>query len=119
MAGKLSAGAALKLAQLQEFEQKVQRVHGLVERFATGRSGLDTIASTLKRTLGLLKGELMTAGMDALSQLAAGMEITAGRGMSQRTKARILREGVGSLRFQLEMEQRAVRLADQKAQQAE
>ncbi len=118
MTGKLSAGAALKLAELEEFDKKVQRVHGLVEQFATSRSGTDTISATLKRSLGRLKTELMSAGLDAMSQLAAGLEIAAGRGMSQSTKRRILREGVASLRFQVEMEQRSVRQAELKAQEA-
>jgi hypothetical protein len=40
------------------------------------------------------------------------MEMAVSRGGSQLTKSRILREGVGSLRFQLELEQRSLVSAD-------
>ena len=59
------------------------------------------------------------AGLDTISQLAGSMEIAAGRGASHHQKARILREGVGSLRFQVEQEQRKVVTEDQAAQRAE
>jgi hypothetical protein len=67
------------------------------------------VAQTAKRGFGRLKIQLMGAGLDAMSQLCGAMEMAARRGMSQTQKARILREGVGSLRFQLEMAQRSVR----------
>jgi hypothetical protein len=116
MAGKLSPRAQVKLATLRAMDDKVQHVHGLVERFATTRDQrkAEMLAMPLKRAFGRLKVELMGAGLDALSQLAGAMEIAAGRGGSQANKSRILREGVGSLRFQVEMEQKKV-LSEEKA----
>jgi hypothetical protein len=67
----------------------------------------------MKRAFGRLKLELMGAGLDTMSQLAGAMEIAAGRGGAPHQKARILREGVGSLRFQVEQEQRKVIREDQ------
>lgn len=118
MAGKLSPRAQMKLATLQGMADKVQHVHGLVERYATTRDPrqAEGLAMPIKRTFGRLKIELMGAGLDTLSQLAGSMEIAAGRGGSQRNKARILREGVGSLRFQVEQEQKKVVSEDQAAQ---
>jgi hypothetical protein len=110
MAGKLSPQAQMKLASLQAMADKVQHVHGLVERFATTRDQrqAEQLALPLRRAFGRLKLELMGAGLDTLSQLAGSMEIAARRGGSATTKSRILREGVGSLRFQVEMEQRKI-----------
>jgi hypothetical protein len=110
MTGKLSPAAQVKLATLQQVADKVQHVHGLVERFATTRDPrqADQYSQPMKRAFGRLKIELMGVGLDSLSQLAGAMEIAAGRSGATQTKGRILREGVGSMRFQVEHEQRQV-----------
>ena len=108
----------MKLATLRAMADKVQHVHGLVERYATTQDPrqADALAIPMKRAFGRLKIELMGAGLDTLSQLAGSMEIAAGRGSSKQQKSRILREGVGSLRFQTEQEQRKVVAEDKAAQ---
>ena len=118
MAGKLSPRAQVKMAALQAMSDKVQHVHGLEERSATTKDArqAEMLALPLKRAFGKLKLELMGAGLDTLSQLAGSMEIAAGRGSSQRQKMRILREGVGSLRFQVEQEQRKLVSEDEELQ---
>jgi hypothetical protein len=110
MSGKLSSAAQVKLATLQQVSDRVQHVHGLVERFATTRDPrqAEQYTQPMKRAFGRLKIELMGLGLDGLSQLAGAMEIAAGRSGSAQTKSRILREGVGSMRFQVEHEQRQV-----------
>jgi hypothetical protein len=118
MAGNISAAAQQRIAALGDLLLKVQRVHGLVEQFAAARTGQDSMAIPIKRAFAQLKREFMGAGLDAISQLAGSMELAAGRGMGPQAKARILREGVGSIRFQIELEQRAV-LAEAKAEAAE
>lgn len=118
MAGNLSPGAQLKLAMLQTMADKVQHVYGLVERYAAVRDPRQAEALTMpiKRAFGQLKLELMGAGLDSLSQLAGSMEIAAKRGASKQQKTRILREGVGSMRFQVDQEQKKVVSEDQAAQ---
>lgn len=118
MAGKLSPTAQQRLAALSELERRVQSVHGLVEQYAAARANLESIEIPLKRSFSRLKMQLMGVGLDAMSQLAGSMEIAAKRGMSHLAKVRILREGVGSLKFQLELAQRAV-LTDEKERQRE
>jgi hypothetical protein len=97
---------------------KVQSAYGLVERYAATRDEhqAEMMAQPLKRAFGKLKLELMGAGLDSLSQLAGAMEIAAGRGGAKNSKARILREGVGSLRFQIEQEQRKTISEDEEEQ---
>jgi hypothetical protein len=118
MSGNLSPAAQVKLATLQQVSDRVQHVHGLVERFATTRDPrqAEQYAQPMKRAFGRLKIELMGMGLDSLSQLAGAMEIAAGRGGGAATKGRILREGVGSMRFQVEHEQRQVLAQDAVAQ---
>lgn len=110
MAGKHSPQATQKLATLQTMLDRVQAVYGQVERYAATRDPEQAQALTmpLRRALDKLKLDLMGAGLDSLSQLAGSMEIATRRGGSQQNRARILREGIGSMRFQIEQEQRKV-----------
>jgi hypothetical protein len=119
MPGKLSPKAQIKLAALQDFSHKIQHVYALVEQFAADRSGknADILAMSIKRSFAQLKRDFMGAGMDSLSQLAGSMEMAAGRSSSQPTKSRILRDGVGSLKFQVELEQRVTVSEDEREQQ--
>lgn len=116
MAGKLSSAAQVKLATLREFGSRVQHVYGLVEVYASTSANPDQNLATLGRAFGKLKLQLMGAGLDSMSQLCGSMQLTARRGLSAAAKARILRDGVASLKFQLELEQRAI-LSDEEAAQ--
>lgn len=107
MSGITPLGQA-KLARLAEVQRPAQTIHGLTEQFATARSGEDQIARQLKRRYRQYKLKLMGAGFDYLSQLAGAMEIAAGRSNSRRTKVRILREGIASIRTQLEFEEKDI-----------
>lgn len=100
---------------------RVQHVYGLVERFASSRDEKQagSLAQPLKRAFSKLKLELMGAGFDGMSQLAGAMEIAAGRGSALRTKIRILREGIGSLRFQMEQEIRKTVSEDEQTRSAD
>ena len=111
----------MKMAELRRITDKVHHVHGLVEKYAATKNPQHARRQTLpiKRAFGKLKLELMGAGFDTLSQLAGSMELAAGRGGSQRNKVRILREGVGSMRFQMDQEQRKLAAEDQRAQREE
>ena len=106
MAGKLSPSAQAKLSELEPLLLRVHRCHALVEQFAASKGTMDTVP--LKRAFGDLKRSFMGVGFDSVAQLAGAMEIAAGRGAGANTKIRILREGMGSIRFQVELEQRAI-----------
>lgn len=108
MAGILGPRERQKLAELEAFQQRVQHVHGLVERFGAERVNVDPHVTAMTRAFGRLKLTTSGAGFDSLSQLCAAMEIAAKRTGSKPFKLRVLREGVASLRMQLEVAQRAV-----------
>jgi hypothetical protein len=114
----LSPAALQKMATLHHMTERVQHLHGLVERFATTRDPklAEPLVQPMKRAFGRLKLELSGAGLDSLSQLAGSMEVAAGRGGSVQMKIRILRDGVGSIRFQLDQEARSVASEDQASQ---
>jgi len=107
------------MAELGELDRRVQTAHGLVEQYAVTRANLETLEIPLRRTFSKLKMHFMGAGLDSMSQLAGSMEMTIRRGMQQAAKTRIMREAVGSMRFQLELEQRSVMTAEREREAAE
>lgn len=117
MAGKLSPATQVRLAELGPLGEKLHRVHNLVEQYASARTNAEQYLLPMTRAFGQLKLLFSGAGLDAMSQLAGAMEIASRRGLSQTSKIRVLREGVGSLRFQLEMEQRSLITSDAQAQE--
>jgi hypothetical protein len=108
MAGNLSPAAQGKLAELAALLEKVHRAHSLVEQYAAARVNAEQFLLPLNRQLTQLKMQFMGAGLDSLSQLAGSMELASRRGMSPLARVRVLREGVGSIRFQVELAQRAI-----------
>jgi hypothetical protein len=116
MAGKMSPTANLAVLEIGEFLTKVARVHGLVEHYATAKTNPGMYEMPAMRAVQQLKLQFMGAGFDTLSQLCGAMETTLRRGGSQVTKARILREGVGTMKFQLELAQRTVKADDMQLQ---
>jgi hypothetical protein len=107
--GAIGPRETAQLSALEEFRRAAQTIHGLTEQFAAARSDEDQFASQIKRRYGRFKRALMVAGFDQIGQLAGSMEIAAGRGGSQRVKARTLREGIASIKFQLDTEERLIR----------
>jgi hypothetical protein len=116
MAGKRSPTANLQINEIGEFLTKVHRVNGLVEQYATARQKPEMYEMAIRRGFQQLKLQFMGAGYDAISQLCGAMETAMKRGGSQQFKSRILREGIGSIRFQLELSQRTIAADDVAAQ---
>ncbi|HET9441191.1 MAG TPA: hypothetical protein VFO52_13525 [Longimicrobiales bacterium] len=108
MAGKLSPTAQQRVALLEGFTPLVGRLHALVEQFATARVGHENLNASVKRTASQLKLKLMGVGLDSMSQLCGAIETAASRSGQPAQKARILRENMGSLKFQLELAIRTV-----------
>lgn len=106
------------MAELSLLMEKLHRAHGLVEQYAASTTDPEPFARSLGRILGQLKFQFMAAGLDAMSQLAGSMEVVSKRSLAASSKSRILREGVGSLRSQMDIAQRAV-VSDDKAARAE
>ena len=109
MASKLSPGAQVQMALLEGFVANVGRMNSLVEQFATAKTGHDNLNAMIKRLAGQMKIKLMGVGLDQMSQLCGAIETAAARsGGNPAAKGRLLRELVGSLKFQLELQIRAV-----------
>ncbi|MGH7506691.1 MAG: hypothetical protein ACRELX_13615 [Longimicrobiales bacterium] len=109
MAGGLSPQDRQRLALLETLGGKVQHAHGLVERFAAEKGNPDAWLQALQRSFTQLKLVLSGAGFDAMAQQCAALALAARRGSSHSTRTRILREGIGTLRQQIDVQQRTVR----------
>lgn len=106
----LSPQAQAKLTTLEGFALKVQRLYGLVEQYAMDRTGGELLGMAIKRILTQLKREFMAVGYDGLAQIAGAMEMAAHRGTNQQFKTRVMRELVGNIKSQIEIEQRITRV---------
>ena len=113
---KLSAGANLRIGLIGEFLTKVARVNGLVEQYAAAKNNPAMYELPAMRAVQQLKLQFMSNGFDTLSQLCGAMETTLRRGGSQQTKTRVLREGVATLKFQLELAARMTKSEDEELQ---
>lgn len=102
---KLDGAGIQKLKTIDEAQLALQRLHGMVEQYALAlkqNKPTSMYSQQVKRTLsplvGLLKGQF---GM--IADVAAALNLVATRGGSETVKIRMLREGVGSLRQQLDI----------------
>lgn len=111
-----NAASQVRHHALLEFSDKIQHVHGLVERYAMAGQNPDEHLAPIGRAFARLKIAFLGAGFDSLSQLCGAMEITSRRGHSRQMKIRILREAVGSMRMRLDVELRSLH-AEIKAQE--
>ncbi|MFI5256626.1 MAG: hypothetical protein ACHQRK_05130 [Gemmatimonadales bacterium] len=102
---KLDSAGVQKMKTLDEALTQLQKLHGVVETFAlalkrnqpTSLYGMQ-VKRALTPLVGLLKGQF-----GLISDQAAALNLVAGRGGSETTKVRQLREGVGSMRQAIEI----------------
>jgi hypothetical protein len=124
MAGKLSPAAQQRVVLLESFTNDVGRLNSLIEQYAVAnKTAHENLNSSIKRLAGQLKLKLAGgAGLDSMSQLCGAIELVAARGLQPQQKTRIMRENMGSLKFQLELairttirEDSEMRMAEQRA----
>jgi len=106
MAGpKLDGAGVQKMNTLDEAATQLQRLHGIVETYALAlkrNQPTSLYGMQIKRAIAPLVG-LLKPQFGLISDQAAALNLVAGRGGSEQAKVRQLREGVGSLRQQLEI----------------
>ena len=116
MAGVTLDGAGVqKMKTIDEANVQVQRLHGVVENYALAlkrKQPTQLFGLQVKRALTPIVG-LLKPQFGIIADQVAAMNLVAGRGGSETTKVRILREGVGSLKQALEIA--AVRIKDNHA----
>ena len=108
---QLDGAGMAKMKTLEDAAAGIQRVHGLVERYALAvKQGANTsqFVHAIKRALDPIVG-LLKPQFGMLSDQVASVNLVATRGGSEQMRVRGLREGVASLRQGLEIAERKVR----------
>ena len=106
MAGpKLDGAGVVKMATLDSAMHQMQRVHALVEQFASAaksNSNTGVLPMQIRRAVTPLVG-LLKPQFGLISDQAVALNLTVGKSGSDQAKARMLREGVASMKQQLEI----------------
>lgn len=106
MGSKLSTKAQQALDLLTEARRKTDRLHNLVENYAS--SGQDLYSSQIGRTAAELSRVLMGAGYGPMADYANQLGTAAKRGGATQAKFRALREAVAQLRPAIDRAEKAV-----------
>ena len=101
MALKLSNRQQVQLGFLDAQEAKLQRVYSLIEKLATP-SEAETAARSAARSFDEIKASATVSGLPKIADAAAGLAMTARRGVSPQIKMRALREGYVMLKHHFE-----------------
>ncbi len=108
-----------QLQTLDGFGNRMHHVRGLVEKLAVERMDVEGVAGQCRRAFNQLKMQLAGAGLDTMANLCGQLELTARRGMPHASKVRMLRDGVGTLTRQIDVEKRQITTAAKRAADAE
>ncbi len=106
MVKKLSAKGMLKLEKLEEANRKLDRIKGLIAKYAIAIKGQDAFLSSISRAATDVSRVLLTGGYGVMSDSLNQIAQLARRGGDQRTKTRYFQEHMAGLGATLE---RAVR----------
>lgn len=108
---QLDGAGMAKMKTLEDAATGLQRVHGLVERYALAvKQGANPgqFIHSIRRALDPLVG-LLKPQFGLISDQVASVNLIATRGGSEQMRVRSLREGIASLRQALEIAERKVR----------
>ncbi|MEO8624108.1 MAG: hypothetical protein ABI625_23715 [bacterium] len=112
---KLDGAGVQKMKTIEEANIQLARLHGIVEQYALSlkqNKPTSLYGSQIKRALFPLVG-LLKPQFGLIADQVAAMNLVTSRGGPDTIKVRTLREGVGSLRQQLEIA--VVRIKDNHA----
>ena len=113
MAGKLSAKAQRELAALEEARRKWDRVHSLVEKAGSERSGQGLVFRQIRRASEDVGRIFINNGFTALAEATKRMALLTRRGASVQTKVRGMREIVGVVGTSIERTAKALKDKDE------
>ena len=114
MAGqKMSAKATEAVEYLETLLKECDHFASLVEQFAAAKKNADMYSVQLSRELGQLRQKAMARNIGFVADSAGQLGVAASRGGSPTMKARVLRDGVLSLRALIERTIKGTQQADE------
>ena len=106
MVQKLTAEQAARVDLIQGFLKTVDHVDRLVTELDSNRAAksklIDSLCESIARQLSQMRQRVLTAGVGTVADVAGAMSVMAGRGGGINMKIRGLKDGVNSLRLQLD-----------------
>src|SRR5574341_1282107 len=114
---KLSAKAQLKIDMIQTARRKFDRIHSLVEQYASMKKGEDSMMSPISHTATEVARLFMNNGMGIMADQSNQIGMMAKRGAGKVTKLRTFRELIASVRAAMEHAEKMV-LEEDKAEHA-
>jgi hypothetical protein len=108
MTEKLGGAAQEELDAIVLARRKLDRIHGLVEQYATTTAGQDQLAIMVGRAALELGRLLSGKGFGVIADMANHLGMLARRGGSTPGKIRGMRDGVAALRPALDRAERTV-----------
>ena len=106
MANKLSVDQLRRIAEIEEYQKIVDRVHRYVAELESNRAAraqiLQNICEGIGRELSQLRQRALTANIGTIADVAGALSVMATRGGGLSMKLRGLGDGVNSLRMQLD-----------------
>lgn len=105
---KLSASGLLKVEALTQGKRKLDRIHSLVEQYASMKKGQDAFAGMIARAATETGRLFMNNGYGVMADTANQIAMLAKRGGATASKFRGLREFVASLRQAMERAEKQI-----------
>ena len=110
MAKKLSAMALQAMTALEEGQRKIDRIHGLIEQYASTKQ--DYFTGMIARASADVGRLFMNNKFGVMADHANQLGMLAKRGGSAQSKFSALRETLGSLRGEMERKKKAILYAE-------
>jgi hypothetical protein len=107
MTQKLSAEQVARIEQIHAFLKTVDHVAKLVTELDSNRAAkatiLDGLCESIARDMSHMRQRALSSNVGTIADVAGSMAVMAGRGGGIDMKIRGLKDGVNSLRLQLDM----------------
>ncbi|HEX9579475.1 MAG TPA: hypothetical protein VF970_00080 [Gemmatimonadales bacterium] len=108
MGSKLSSKGLKKMDVIDQARRRWDRVHGLVEQYATQKVGEDMYLGQIARASVEVSRGFMNAGWGVMADTANQLAMLAKRGLGKQMKVRAMRDFVSSLKAAMERQEKMI-----------
>ncbi|HWP37136.1 MAG TPA: hypothetical protein VNL18_06230 [Gemmatimonadales bacterium] len=119
MGSKLGSKAQKKMDVIYEARRKWDRIHGLVEQYATQKVGEDMFLGQIARASVEVSRVFMNAGYGVMADQANQLAMLSKRGTGKQMKIRAMRDFVTAVKAAMERQEKMIIEEDAKAAHAE
>jgi hypothetical protein len=114
MTSKLSSKAQKKLDVISQARRKWDRIHGLVEQYATQKVGEDMFLGQISRASVEVSRVFMNSGYGVMADQANQLAMLARRGTGKPMKTRAMRDYISAVKAAMERQEKIILEEDAK-----